>query len=74
MEKQEIIDLLKTMPTGITSKLRVGVNEYACKKLECTIEDIKLHNAEAKGFEEGYKLAVEKFKKWREEITAKIIY
>ena len=67
MENEKIIEMLKSMPTGLSCRLKIGENEYACKKMKCGMEDIKIYNAESKGFDEGYKQAVEKFKEWRKE-------
>ena len=73
-DQKFFLELLKTMPTGLSAKLRIGENDYACKQLKCTLQDIKIHNAECDGYAEGYKEAVEKFEKWRAEITNKLIY
>lgn len=75
----EFIKILEEMPTGYSFKLRIGENEYALKQIKkipenryATMEDIKQHNIEVNGWDEGYKAAIEKIKKWRNEQYLKL--
>lgn len=56
------------------SRLKIGENEYACKQLKCTMEDIKEHNNEVKAWEDGYRNCQEDMRKWREKATNEILY
>lgn len=61
------------MPTGVNCKLKIGENDYALKAMrktypKITMDDIKLHNVEANGYDEGYAEAVKKYKEWRNKI------
>lgn len=73
MTKEDFIKILEEMPTGVTRKLKIGETEYALTQFqksqpELTMEDIKAHNIEAKGWDSGYETAVEKYREWRNKI------
>lgn len=73
MQKEDFIKILEDMPTTYTSKMRIGENDYALKQLRktqknLTMEDIKEHNIEVRGWNEGYKEAVEEYREWRNKI------
>ena len=61
------------MPLGISSRLKIGENEYALKELskadncEYTMQHIKDWNNKAEGFDEGFKSAIDKMREWRNE-------
>ncbi len=70
MNIEKFLKVLEDMPTGVCSKLKLGENENCLKKLKetqpaLTMDDIKEHNIEAKGWDDGFKAAVEIYKKWR---------
>lgn len=70
--------VLEDLPTGKTSKLKIGENDYALKALAqdnpgITLEDIKLHNAMASGYDQGFSDAIDKIKEWKESVLKKSI-
>ena len=67
-----MLKILESMPTGLRKRLRVGENKMACEELKCTMENIKIHNAEAEGFDRGYESAIRDIKKWRNKVYLKI--
>lgn len=71
-DKTELLKILEEMPTGTSRKLKIGENDYALEAIkksqpEITMQDIRDHNHEARGYDEGFKDAVEKYKEWRNE-------
>jgi len=69
----ELIAALKTMPTCLLGRVRVTETIAMCEELGCTMSDIKLHNAAAEACEEGYKKAVDKFIKWRDQLLLEAV-
>lgn len=68
----EFLKILEEMPVGTSSRIKIGENDYACKQLKCTMQSIKEHNIEARGFDEGFKRAVDVYKKWRNSVYLKL--
>lgn len=71
--KEAFLKILEEMPVGLSSRLKIGENDYALKKLKktnhknITMEDIRLYNSKAEGWSEGYAAAVQRLTKWRNE-------
>lgn len=61
-KKYSIFDLVEILTElkfkGKSTHLKVGENEYACKQLKTTMQKIKEHNIEAKGWDDGHADAV----------------
>lgn len=73
MTNEKILEMLEEIPLGLSRKLKVGENDYALSQLQkndnpkWTMKDIKEHNIEARGWDEGFAAAMEEIKKWRNE-------
>jgi len=77
MEKEEILKELEKMPTGLTSRIKIGENERGLKFVridnpKATMEELKRYNIESDGFEIGFKSAVDKFVEWRNDLYLRI--
>ena len=77
MDTDHFLKILEDMPLGTSSKLRIGENEYAQEMLkkdnpDISMDDIKKHNIECDGWDEGYKEAIKNMKEWRNEQYLKI--
>jgi len=75
----EFIKILEGMPLGLTSKLKIGENDYALEMVRkmpgnkhATMESIKRHNEDCKQWEEGFADAIKKLKEWRNEQYLKL--
>lgn len=71
--EEKILKTLEDMPRGLSSRLKIWEHEDAVKALEpshpwITLEDIKIHNAQAEWYAEWYKAAVDKYIEWRNNI------
>lgn len=70
--KNKLLKLLEDMPLGVSSRLKIGENEYALKQFQkqdksYTMQHIKDWNNRSEGYEEGYRAAIDKLKEWRNE-------
>lgn len=79
MDKDYFAKILEEMPLRLSCKLKIGENDYALKMVrkmegneDATMEGIQLHNAEAKGWDDGWKAAMEEIRKWRNEQYLKL--
>lgn len=72
VDREKVLQILENMPTGTSCRIKIGENDYALKALKknqptMTMQDIKDYNNHSKGYNEGYKAAIEKMKDWRNE-------
>lgn len=73
MTTEDFIKILEDMPMGLSRKMKIAETDYALKQFKksqpkLTMEDIKEHNIEAKGWDDGYEGAVTQYREWRNKI------